>query len=101
MRFAPTDDETLVEDTLDRLLAEAEARAPRGPDGAAPMPDAAARRAKLAELGLWAGWLPESLAPANRRPFAWRGADRAALEAVCETLGDTRSLERVPRWRTR
>jgi len=31
--------------------------------------------------------------------LAWRGADRDALEAVCERLGDRRSLDRVPRWR--
>lgn len=29
----------------------------------------------------------------------WRGADRAALDALCEKLGDRRSLERIPRWR--
>lgn len=31
--------------------------------------------------------------------LAWRGADRTTLEAVCDRLGDKRSLERVPRWR--
>ena len=29
----------------------------------------------------------------------WTGADRSALEAVCEKLGDRRSLERIERWR--
>ncbi|PRP90649.1 DNA polymerase I [Enhygromyxa salina] len=29
----------------------------------------------------------------------WRGAKREALEQVCEELGDTRALERVPTWR--
>lgn len=29
----------------------------------------------------------------------WRGADRAALTELCEQIGDTRALERVPRWR--
>lgn len=31
--------------------------------------------------------------------LAWKGADRAALGALCEELGDTRFLERVPRFR--
>ena len=68
MRFAPTEDETMVEDTLDRLLADAEARAPRGPEGAAPMPEAAALRATLAELGLWGAWLPERLGGSDGGP---------------------------------
>ena len=29
----------------------------------------------------------------------WRGADRALLEAECAALGETRLVERVPRWR--
>lgn len=29
----------------------------------------------------------------------WRGADREALTAVCEAIGDTRALDRVPLWR--
>lgn len=68
MRFAPTEEETLVEDTLDRLLADAVARAPRGPDGAAPMPDPVALRAQLAELGLWGAWLPASLGGSDGGP---------------------------------
>jgi 5'-3' exonuclease len=30
--------------------------------------------------------------------LAWRGADRAALEKVCERLDDPSLLERIPRW---
>lgn len=59
MRFAPDEDEVMVEDTLDRVLAEAVANAPRI-DGEAPMPDPAALRARLGELGLWGAWLPEA-----------------------------------------
>lgn len=29
----------------------------------------------------------------------WRGADRTALTELCERIGDTRALERVPLWR--
>jgi 5'-3' exonuclease len=29
----------------------------------------------------------------------WRGADREALDALCEELGDARLLERLPAWR--
>jgi 5'-3' exonuclease len=29
----------------------------------------------------------------------WTGADRAALESVCDKLGDRRTLERIDRWR--
>jgi 5'-3' exonuclease len=39
--------------------------------------------------------LPEQDVDALR----WRGADRQALTALCEAIGDTRALERVPRWR--
>src|SRR5690606_7001308 len=28
----------------------------------------------------------------------WRGAKREALTRICETIGDTRALERVPSW---
>jgi 5'-3' exonuclease len=31
--------------------------------------------------------------------LAWRGARHDALEAVCEALGDRRTLERIERWR--
>jgi 5'-3' exonuclease len=33
--------------------------------------------------------------------LAWRGADRAALGALCDEIGETELLERIPRWRTR
>jgi 5'-3' exonuclease len=31
--------------------------------------------------------------------LAWRGADRAALTTLCETLGERAVIERIPRWR--
>lgn len=58
MRFAADDDETMVEDMLDRALREARDAAPRV-DGHAPRPDPARLRDKLGGLGLWGGWLPE------------------------------------------
>ena len=58
MRFAPTDDEVMVEDTLDRLLTEMIDAAPRR-DGEPPAPEPGALRARLGQLGLWGGWLPE------------------------------------------
>ncbi len=37
--------------------------------------------------------LPETL-----DDLEWRGADRHALEALCDTIGERASLARVPRW---
>ena len=38
--------------------------------------------------------LPEKLPD-----MKWRGADRGKLEALCEEIGDTRVISRVPAWR--
>ncbi len=67
MRFAPNDDETMVEDTLERVLKEAVARAPRR-ENAAPMPDPEALRRKLGELGLLGAWLPEAVGGGDGGP---------------------------------
>ena len=40
------------------------------------------------------------LAETSVEQLRWRGAKRAALEAVCEMLGDSRALERVPSWQS-
>jgi 5'-3' exonuclease len=37
--------------------------------------------------------------PHTLEELAWRGADRPALEALCDRIGDATVLERVPRWR--
>lgn len=37
--------------------------------------------------------------PHSLDDLAWRGAQRPALEALCERIGDRSVLERVPRWR--
>lgn len=39
------------------------------------------------------------LEPRALDELRWRGARREALEQVCELLGDTRALARVPAWR--
>jgi 5'-3' exonuclease len=38
--------------------------------------------------------IPESLVQ-----MRWRGADRPRLEKLCEEIGDTRAISRVPAWR--
>lgn len=37
--------------------------------------------------------------PHTLEELEWRGADRAALEALCDRIGDRSVLERVTRWR--
>ncbi|MEC9434446.1 MAG: acyl-CoA dehydrogenase [Pseudomonadota bacterium] len=59
MRFAPTEDEVMVEDMLDRLMTDMIGAAPRR-DGEPPAPEPAELRARLGDLGLWGGWLPEA-----------------------------------------
>ena len=39
------------------------------------------------------------LAETTLEQLRWQGARRAALEALCEEIGDRRALERVPQWR--
>lgn len=67
MRFAASEDEVMVEDMLDRMLADARDGAPRI-DGQAPRPDPEALRARLGELGVWGAWLPETAGGADGGP---------------------------------
>ena len=67
MRFAATEDEIMVEDTLDRALRDARDAAPRR-DGHAPRPDPGALREQLGSLGLWGSWLPEAAGGSDGGP---------------------------------